>query len=69
MCVFHSDEVMKEADANGTSRYTSQGALWKNLRLGLEMLCESASWFPLLLVVLCLSACGRMVMNICHCRS
>ena len=31
--------------------WNSEGALWENLRLGLEMLIESASWLPLVSVV------------------
>ena len=37
VCVYHSDEVMREADANDTSGELGSafaGRLWENLRLG-----------------------------------
>ena len=35
VCVCHSDEVMREADANDNWGRHSQGVLWVNLYLGL----------------------------------
>ena len=57
VCVCHSDEVMREADANDTSRELVT-AFPRNL-VGesvfrtekMEMLTESASWLPLVLIV------------------
>ena len=57
MCASHSDEVMRETDANDTS-----GELWSAFpgslvgesvfrTAKLEMLTESTSWSPLILVV------------------
>ena len=58
VCVCHSDEVMREADANDTSG--ELGLAFPGSLVGesvfrtakLEMLIESASWFPLVSVVL-----------------
>ena len=57
VCVCHSDEVVREADANETS-----GDIWVGIPRGLvreslfrtvnlEMLAESASWLPLVSIV------------------
>ena len=57
VCVFHSDEVMREVDANDTSGELGL-ALPRNLvgesvfrTAKLEVLTESASWLPLVSVV------------------
>ena len=58
VCVCHSDEVMREADANDTSG--ELGLAFPGSLVGesvfrtakLEMLIESASWLPLVSVVL-----------------
>ena len=57
VCVCHSDKVMREVDANDTSRELRL-ALPRNLvgesvcrTAKLEMLTESASWLPLVSVV------------------
>ena len=57
MCVCHSDEVMREADANDTSG--ELGSAFTGSLVGesvfrtekLEMLIESVSWLPLVSVV------------------
>ena len=57
VCVFHSDEVMREADANDTSGELESefpGSLvdesvFRTAKL--EMLTESASWLPLVSAV------------------
>ena len=57
MCVFHSDEVMRDADANDTSG--ELGSAFPGSIVGesvfmtakLEMLIESASWLPFVSVV------------------
>ena len=57
VCVCHSDEVMREADANDTSG--ELGLAFPGSIVGesvfrtakLDMLTESASWLPLILVV------------------
>ena len=57
MCVSHSDEVMREADANDTSG--ELGSAFPGIIIGesvfktakLEMLIESASWLSLVSVV------------------
>ena len=57
VCVCHSDEVMREADANDTSG--ELGSAFPDSLVGksvfriakLEMLIESASWLPLVSVV------------------
>ena len=57
MCVCHSDEVMREADAYDTSG--ELGSAFTGSIVGeyafrtakLEMLIESASWFPLVSVI------------------
>ena len=57
VCVCHSDEVMRETDANDTSgelgsefpgSLVGESVFWT---AKLEMLIESASWLPLVLVV------------------
>ena len=56
-CVCHSDEVMREADANDTSGELESAfpgsfvgeSVFRNANL--EMRIESASWFPLVSVV------------------
>ena len=58
VCVCHSDEVMREADANDTSR--ELGSTFPESLVGesafktakLEMLIYSDSWLPLVSVVL-----------------
>ena len=57
VCVFHSDEVMREADANDISG--ELGSAFPVPHVGepvfrtvkLEMLAESASWYPVVSVV------------------
>ena len=57
VCVCHSDEVMREADANETSE--ELGSVFPGSLVGesvfrtakLEMLTESTSWLPLVSVV------------------
>ena len=57
VCVYHSDEVMREADANDTSE--ELGSAFGRSLVGesvfrtakKEMLIESASWLPLVSVV------------------
>ena len=57
VCVCHSDEVMREADANYTSG--DLGSVFPGSHVGesvfrtikLEILTESASWYPLVSVV------------------
>ena len=57
VCVCHSDEVMREADANDTS--VEWWSAFPGILVGesefrtvkLEMLTESASWLPLVSVV------------------
>ena len=57
MCVCHSEEVMREADANDKSGELGSafpGSLVDESVLStakLEILTESASWFPLVSVV------------------
>ena len=57
VCVCHSDEVMKEADANDTSGDLGSAFPWNLVGESvfrpakLEMLTESASWLPLVSVV------------------
>ena len=57
MCVYHSAEVMREADANDTSGELGSAfpvslvskSVFRTAKL--EMLIESASWLPLVSVV------------------
>ena len=57
MCVCHSDKVMREADANGTSGELGSAfpgslvdeSVFRTAKL--EMLTKSASWLPLVSVV------------------
>ena len=58
VCVCHSNEVMREPDANETSGELGSEFPWSLIggyvfrTAKLEMLIESASWLPLVSVVL-----------------